>query len=108
MLSGCSYSSERPTAESEGDAGDTVESFEFFVWSRCSFIATFLGMYILSPTLNAELRELVSGRVASRFIWLSTFSEALTILGFYLSSIAYGLFYQVRRCVCVMGCSTVS
>ena len=32
-----------------------------------------------------------------RFIGLSAISEGLTILGFYLASIAYGLFYQVTR-----------
>ena len=53
-------------------------------------------MYALSPRLLRELRDLFSGKIASRYIWLSALSEGLTVLGFYLASIAYGLFYQVR------------
>ena len=51
-------------------------------------------MYTLKPSLNSELRGLVSGRVDNKYIALSTISEGLTIVGFYLASIAYGLFYQ--------------
>ena len=57
-------------------------------------MATFIGMYLLSPKLYGELRDLLSGRVALKYIGLSAISEGLTILGFYLASIAYGLFSQ--------------
>ena len=73
---------------------DSSESFEFFVWSRVSFCVTFVAMYTLKPSLARELRGLVSGRVDNKYIALSTISEGLTIIGFYLASIAYGLFYQ--------------
>ena len=59
-------------------------------------MATFIGMYLLSPKLYGELRDLLSGRVALKYIGLSAISEGLTILGFYLASIAYGLFSQVN------------
>ena len=49
---------------------------------------------MLSPRLYTQLRELLSGRVAFKYIGLSAVSEGLTILGFYLASIAYGLFSQ--------------
>uniref|UniRef100_A0A7S0LHD8 EamA domain-containing protein n=1 Tax=Coccolithus braarudii TaxID=221442 RepID=A0A7S0LHD8_9EUKA len=93
MLSGCSFHANR-IEPSPGGTEEVVESFEFFVWSRCSFIATFVGMYTFSPKLNAQLRELFSGRIPTRYILLSAISEGLTVLGFYLASIAYGLFYQ--------------
>lgn len=32
----------------------------------------------------------------NKYLILSALSEGLTIVGFYLASIAYGLFYQVR------------
>ena len=51
-------------------------------------------MYLLSPKLYTQLRDLLSGRVAMKYIGLSAVSEGLTILGFYLASIAYGLFSQ--------------
>lgn len=76
------------------EGAETPESFEFFIWSRLSFIATFCGMYYCSPTLWAELRDLVSGKIDNKYIALSGISEGLTIVGFYLASIAYGLFYQ--------------
>ena len=121
MLSGCAYSPERhrqkqlgamsanfgadtPSAGAaflDGAEPGPAESFEFFVWSRCSFVATFVGMYALSPRLNAGLRDLLSGRISNKYIALSAFSEGLTIVGFYLASIAYGLFYQVTRSICV-------
>ena len=64
MLSGCAYSPERhrqkqlgamqanfgadtPSAGAaflDGAEPGPAESFEFFVWSRCSFVATFVGM----------------------------------------------------------------
>jgi len=81
------------TAPAEG-GGDTADSYEFFLWSRCSFICTFSLMYLCSPTLYAELRDLLSGRIGNKFVVLSAISEGLTIVGFYLASIAYGLFYQ--------------
>ena len=52
-------------------------------------------MYICSSSLNLELRDLLSGRVPNKYVALSAVSEGLTIVGFYLASIAYGLFYQV-------------
>ena len=120
MLSGCAYSPERhrqkqlgamsanfgadtPSAGAaflDGAEPGPAESFEFFVWSRCSFVATFVGMYALSPRLNAGLRDLLSGRISNKYIALSAFSEGLTIVGFYLASIAYGLFYQVAGSIC--------
>ena len=96
MLSGCAYDSERNVRAEAAALGGTpaeeesVESFEFFVWSRCSFVATFIGMYALSPRLNEQLSALFSGAVASKYVILSAISEGLTILGFYLASIAYG------------------
>lgn len=104
MLSGCAYNAGAaaapPLAEggaaAEGGGGgeDTAESFEFFVWSRGSFVLTFGLMYSCSAALNAELRDLLSGSISSKYVALSAISEGLTILGFYLASIAYGLFYQ--------------
>ena len=117
MLSGCAYKSpaaQLATATADGGAAaaavgggssggelggggsseDSSESFEFFVWSRFSFIATFVGIYSASPSLYSELRELLSGRIEKKYVALSAISESLTIVGFYLASIAYGLFYQ--------------
>jgi len=95
MLSGCAYHSQasRPPADAL-QPGQAAESFEFFVWSRCSFVATFGGMYLFSPKLYAQLCDLFAGRIRTRYITLSAVSEGLTVLGFYLASIAYGLFYQ--------------
>lgn len=81
-------------SSSHSGEGDTPESFEFFIWSRLSFIATFCCMYYFSPTLWAELRDLLSGKIDRKYVALSGISEGLTIVGFYLASIAYGLFYQ--------------
>jgi len=94
MLSGCSYNSERNADAEAGVSEESGESFEFFVWSRLSFCATFIGMYSVSPSLKMELRDLCRGRVPNKYIALSGVSEGLTIVGFYLASIAYGLFYQ--------------
>jgi len=100
MLSGCAYTAPGKGAPPSSPPSSApmvesaTESFEFFVWSRCSFVFTFVGMYAFSPRLNAQLRDLTSGRVAPRYISLSAVSEALTVVGFYLASIAYGLFYQ--------------
>mmetsp|Transcript_12533 Transcript_12533/g.21018 ORF Transcript_12533/g.21018 Transcript_12533/m.21018 type:complete len:473 (-) Transcript_12533:244-1662(-) len=96
MLSGCAYHSAKPleAASVDGSESDAVESFEFFVWSRLSFVLTFFFMYSVSPKLNTQLRELFSGRISTKFITLSALSEGLTVVGFYLASIAYGLFYQ--------------
>ena len=41
-----------------------------------------------------ELRDLLSGTIENKYVALSALSESLTIVGFYLASIAYGLFYQ--------------
>ena len=99
MLSGCAYDSKRSAEDAEAAAAseEPAESTEFFVWSRVSFVLTFIGMYLLSPKLYTQLRDLLSGRVATKYIGLSAISEGLTILGFYLASIAYGLFSQVGR-----------
>ena len=118
MLSGCAYKSPAAvlSASAAADGGvaaaaggmgssegmgssipkseDSSESFEFFVWSRFSFIATFVTIYSVSPSLSQELRELLSGQIESKYVALSAISEGLTIVGFYLASIAYGLFYQ--------------
>lgn len=123
MLSGCSYTAppkaQPPQQQQLGGSGGTggssssgaraagegggltggeeyAESFEFFVWSRLAFIGMFLLMYFGSAQLYAELRELLSGKISRKYIGLSAISEGLTIVGFYLASIAYGLFYQVR------------
>ena len=64
------------------------------MWSRLSFIATFICMYYCSPTLWEELKGLLSGKIDNKYVALSALSEGLTIVGFYLASIAYGLFYQ--------------
>ena len=56
---------------------------------------TFAAMYFGSASLNQELKELLSGRIPRKYVALSAVSEGLTIVGFYLASIAYGLFYQV-------------
>jgi len=100
MLSGCAYHT--PAAGVESSvllSGMEVEpapddSYEYFIWSRVSFVATFACMYSSSPRLYGQLKDLFSGRIAPRYISLSALSEGLTVLGFYLASIAYGLFYQ--------------
>ena len=81
-------------AEPSHGSDDSAESFEFFVWSRCSFIVTFCALYLGNSSLYAELLDMFSGRVAHKYVYLSVISEGLTIVGFYLASIAYGLFYQ--------------
>lgn len=92
-VSAAGSSSGSGSSSASGES-DTPESFEFFIWSRLSFIATFCGMYYCSPTLYAELRDLLSGKIDRKYVALSAISEGLTIVGFYLASIAYGLFYQ--------------
>ena len=92
VTAGAAGSSSGSAGPAEG--GETPESFEFFIWSRLSFIATFCGMYYCSPTLWAELHDLLSGKIDNKYVVLSGISEGLTIVGFYLASIAYGLFYQ--------------
>ena len=77
-----------------GGDGESSESFEFFVWSRFSFIAAFVGIYLSNRSLYDELRDLLSGTIENKYVALSALSESLTIVGFYLASIAYGLFYQ--------------
>ena len=67
MLSGCAYDSRAAQDESAGRehpaaSDEPLESTEFFVWSRVSFVGTFIGMYVLSPRLYTQLRELLSGR----------------------------------------------
>lgn len=119
MLSGCAYHSHEklpPAAAAAGDGAaagalaaggasgavavvgaeheESSESFEFFVWSRFSFIGTFASIYLASPSLYNELKELLSGHIENKYVALSALSEGLTIVGFYLASIAYGLFYQ--------------
>mmetsp|Transcript_85709 Transcript_85709/g.171183 ORF Transcript_85709/g.171183 Transcript_85709/m.171183 type:complete len:251 (-) Transcript_85709:160-912(-) len=105
MLSATSYNAPLPPPAASAPTGvvegatagapsDGEESFEFFLWSRCAFIATFTLMFVCSPTLYAELLDLFSGRIGTKFVFLSAISEGLTIVGFYLASIAYGLFYQ--------------
>jgi len=55
---------------------------------------TFCALYLGNSSLYAELLDMFSGRVAHKYVYLSVISEGLTIVGFYLASIAYGLFYQ--------------
>ena len=68
MLSGCAFKNDAQRAEEAAPTNpeDSVESFEFFIWSRGSFIATFAAMYLFSPSLNAELRHLLSGRIDNK------------------------------------------
>lgn len=73
MLSGCGYKSDSAAASSSeagggglGSGEESSESFEFFVWSRLSFIATFVLMYTCSATLNAELREMLPPEIRSQ------------------------------------------
>jgi len=97
MLSGCAYHAEAHAAGGSGEGfswSASDDSYEYFVWSRLSFVATFVTMYALSPRLWAELRGLFEGAIALKYITLSALSEGLTVVGFYLASIAYGLFYQ--------------
>ena len=51
-------------------------------------------IYLSNRNLYGELRDLLSGVIEQKYVFLSAISEGLTIVGFYLASIAYGLFYQ--------------
>ena len=78
MLSGCAYDAEKSKDDHVAASDEPVESTEFFVWSRVSFVLTFIGMYLLSPKLYTQLRDLLSGRVAmKRRGWLSDVPSAL-------------------------------
>ena len=93
LLSGCAY--ERPRAASASHAaGDGDESFEFIVWSRLAFVATFLAAYLGVSRLRSELLELLSGRVRAKLFGLSILSELLALGGYYLVSLSLANFYQ--------------
>jgi hypothetical protein len=90
LASACAYHGH---GSSGGGSGET-ESFEYFVWSRCGFVTTFVGIYVLVPSLNRELRQLFAGRVRAIVFVCSSVSEILSLNGYYLMSRALGLFYQ--------------
>mmetsp|Transcript_3245 Transcript_3245/g.9364 ORF Transcript_3245/g.9364 Transcript_3245/m.9364 type:complete len:462 (+) Transcript_3245:97-1482(+) len=101
MLNACSYHGTAPgrpegEAEAEVPEGQVAlsDSFQFFFYSRVAFCATFACLFMCNARLFAQLQALLLGTVPLRFILLSLLSEGLTILGFYLASIAYSLFYQ--------------
>ena len=95
LLSDCSREqhSESRSGGSGGEA-EQSESFEFFLISRFSFVASFVCMYAFIPSLRRELGRLLSGRVAAKYVVLSCCSEGLALTGYYLVSIAFGLFFQ--------------
>ena len=103
MLNACSYHGAAPGRLVDADGVDALasasasawsDSFQFFFYSRISFCATFGLLFATSSRLSAQLQALLLGTVPARLIALSLVSEALTILGYYLASIAYSLFYQ--------------
>ena len=51
-------------------------------------------MYAFIPSLRRELGRLLSGRVGAKYVALSCCSEGLALTGYYLVSIAFGLFFQ--------------
>ena len=71
---------------------------DFFVWSRTGYVATFVGLYGLLPSLNAELRQLAtgwrSGAISRLTLAVSGLSELLALCGYYLMSRALSRFYQ--------------
>lgn len=89
LLSACSYEEGE-----DGQGKEGGESTQFFLLSRCSFCVIFLLLFACVPYLRRQLYNLLTGQVRTRYIALSVLSEGLTIVGFYLASIAYGLFYQ--------------
>lgn len=70
------------------------DSFQFFFYSRVAFCATFAILFASSSRLTNQVRALLRGTVPAHLIRLSLLSEALTVMGYYLASIAYSLFYQ--------------
>ena len=50
--------------------------------------------YAFIPSLRRELGRLLSGRVGAKYVVLSCCSEGLALTGYYLVSIAFGLFFQ--------------
>ena len=78
LLSDCSRE-QHSESRSGGSGGDTEqsESFEFFLISRFSFVASFVCMYAFIPSLRRELCRLLSGQVAPKYVGLSCASEVL-------------------------------
>jgi hypothetical protein len=82
MLSGCAYHADVVRNGGSSSPADAIidgqaeveplsdDSYEYFIWSRVSFIATFAGMYSLSPRLWGQLVELFNGLVAPRYVYL--------------------------------------
>ncbi|KAJ1617036.1 hypothetical protein T492DRAFT_917982 [Pavlovales sp. CCMP2436] len=66
--------------------------------NACSYHGTAPGREVLlfacNKRLTAQLHALLLGTVPSKLLALSLVSETLTIVGYYLASIAYSLFYQ--------------
>ena len=83
LSSACSY-----------DVHGAAAGPDFFVWSRCGYVATFVLLFTLVPSLNTELRGLFSGRVTATIYAVSSASELLALAGYYLMSRALGSFYQ--------------
>lgn len=67
---------------------------DFFVWSRCGYIATFAVLYLGVPSLHREFRQLFDGRISRTTFVVSGFSEVLALAGYYFMSRALGGFYQ--------------
>lgn len=103
MLNACSYHGTAPGRAVSADGVDKLaaspaaafsDSFQFFFYSRISFCLTFALLFATNKRLTAQLHALLVGAVPARLLALSLVSEGLTILGYYLASIAYSLFYQ--------------
>lgn len=103
MLNACSYHGTAPGRIVDAGGVDVLvassasawsDSFQFFFYSRISFCLTFALLFATNKRLTAQLHALLLGTVPARLIALSLVSEGLTILGYYLASIAYSLFYQ--------------
>ena len=92
LLSSCAY--DRADSAPVHGTESGAESFEFFVWSRCSSVATFVLLYVCVPSLRRDFVSLCTGSVRARYLALSCMSEALSLGGYYLCALSYGMFHQ--------------
>eukprot|EP00743_Colponemidia_sp_Colp-15_P009326 GILK01010194.1.p1 GENE.GILK01010194.1~~GILK01010194.1.p1 ORF type:complete len:383 (-),score=38.65 GILK01010194.1:98-1246(-) len=70
-----------------------TETTEFLLISRFAFVITAIIVYSATPFLRAEFLRLKS--VDKKFILISFFGECLALSGYFLSSFAYQMYYQV-------------
>ena len=89
LLSDCSRE-QHSESRSGGSGGDTEqsESFEFFLISRFSFVASFVCMYAFIPSLRRELGRLLSGRVAAKYAIVSIAIVSMAIVSIAIVSMA--------------------